>query len=185
MKTVVTSREAILDTCRKMVTTEGLSAINMRSVAKSCGVAVGSLYNYFPSKGDLIQATVRSVWMDIFFELENRMEFQTFLECLEWMFSRMQWAYAQYPGFLTVHAIGFTESNRAAGRKEMEQYFAHLKSGMLSVLENDLEVRADAFCDTLSRQELVDLSFSTLIWLFLEGKSSCDSFFEMVRRAIY
>lgn len=67
LKPVVTSQEAILDTCRKMVTTEGLSAINMRSVAKACGVAVGSLYNYFPSKGSLMQATVRSVWMhDIF-----------------------------------------------------------------------------------------------------------------------
>lgn len=185
MKTVVTSQEAILDTCRKMVTTEGLAAVNMRSVAKACGVAVGSLYNYFPSKGALIQATVRSVWRDIFFVPGDTIVCKTFLEYLEWMFSRMQCAYTQYPGFLTVHAISFTESNRAEGRREMEQYFAHLKSGMLSVLENDSEVRPDAFGDTFSQEELVDLCFSTLIWLFLQGKSSCNSFFEMVRRAIY
>lgn len=185
MKTVVTSQEAILDTCCKMVTTEGLSAINMRSVAKACGVAVGSLYNYFPSKGALMQATVRSVWMDIFSVPGDTIACQSFLAYLEWMFSRMQWACIQYPGFLTVHAISFTESNRAEGRREMEQYFAHLKSSMLSVLENDPEIRKDAFGDTFSKEGLVDLSFSTLIWLFLQGKSSCDSFFEMVRRAIY
>lgn len=183
MKTVITSQEAILETCRKIVTTEGLSAVNMRSVAKACGVAVGSLYNYFPSKGALMQATVRSVWMDIF--RRDTVVSESFLEYLQWMFSRMQWACRQYPGFLSVHAISFTDSNRAEGRKEMEQYFAHLKSGMLSVLEHDPEVRADAFGDTFSREELVDLSFSTLIWLFLQGQSSCAAFFEMVRRAIY
>ena len=66
MKPVITSQKAILDTCRSLVMTQGLSAINMRSVAKACGVAVGSLYNYFSSKDDLLQATVRSVWTDIF-----------------------------------------------------------------------------------------------------------------------
>lgn len=185
MKPVIISQEAILDTCRKLVTTEGLPAINMRSVAKTCGVAVGSLYNYFPSKDALLQATVRSVWMDIFSGSGDTMACKSFLEYLQWMFARMQWACTQYPGFLTLHAVSFTEKSRMQGRQEMEQYFAHLKAGMLSILENDPNVRPDAFGETLSRGELVDLSFSTLVWLFLQGKSSCDAFFEMIRRAIY
>lgn len=45
---------------------KGLSAINMRTVASACGVAVGSIYKYFPSKTDLIYATVADVWKDIF-----------------------------------------------------------------------------------------------------------------------
>ena len=67
----------------------------------------------------------------------------------------------------------------------MEQYFAHLKAGMLSVLAHDPKVRADAFGEALSREELVDLSFSTLVWLFLQEKSSCDAFLEVIQRAIY
>ena len=58
MNTVVTSREAILEECRKIVMEQGISAVNMRSVAAACGVAVGSIYNYFPSKTDLIGAAV-------------------------------------------------------------------------------------------------------------------------------
>ena len=185
MKPVITSQKAILDTCRNLVTTQGLSAINMRSVAKACGVAVGSLYNYFPSKDDLLRATIRSVWMDVFCVPRDSVPCESFLEYLQWMFSRMQWACTQYPGFLTLHAISFTETNRAQGRREMEQYFAHLKAGMLSVLAHDPKVRADAFGEALSREELVDLSFSTLVWLFLQEKSSCDAFLEVIQRAIY
>ena len=50
MNTIVTSKEAILAECRAIVMEKGISSINMRSVAAACGVAVGSLYNYFPSK---------------------------------------------------------------------------------------------------------------------------------------
>ena len=40
---VVTSEEAILQTCRQMVSEEGIQAINMRAVARRCDVARGSL----------------------------------------------------------------------------------------------------------------------------------------------
>ena len=66
VNTVVTSKEAIMKTCRDMVSERGLSALDMRSVAKACHVALGSLYNYFPSKDALVTATIESVWQDIF-----------------------------------------------------------------------------------------------------------------------
>ncbi len=185
MNKVVTSQEAILNTCCRLVMTEGLAAINMRTVAQACGVAVGSLYNYFPSKGALMQATIRSVWMDIFAVSGKSVSHTGFLEYLEWMFTRMQWGHTKYPGFLALHAMSFTESGRAEGRREMEEYFAHLKGSLLYVLERDQKVRTDAFDETLSKEGLVDFAFSTMIWMFLQEKVSCEPFFEMVRRAIY
>ena len=58
----VTSREAILAASQKLVMEKGLQAVNMRTVASVCGVAVGSVYNYFPSKAELLTATVENVW---------------------------------------------------------------------------------------------------------------------------
>ena len=66
MNTVITSREAILETCRSLIKEKGWDAVNIRSVAAACGVSVGSIYNYYSSKSDLIAATVASVWF-IFF----------------------------------------------------------------------------------------------------------------------
>ena len=63
---VVTSEEAILQACRQMVSEEGIQAINMRAVARRCDVALGSLYNYFSSKEELVTSTIESVWRDIF-----------------------------------------------------------------------------------------------------------------------
>lgn len=66
MNTIVTSKEEILQTSRELIRQQGWSAVSIRSVAAACGVSVGSIYNYFDSKADLVGATVESVWSEIF-----------------------------------------------------------------------------------------------------------------------
>lgn len=66
MNTLVTSRKDILEASRTLAqkgTAEGISII---SVAAACGVSVGSIYNYFQSKTDLVAATAESIWEDVF-----------------------------------------------------------------------------------------------------------------------
>ena len=62
MNTVITSKESILKVSRELIANQGWAAINIRTVAAANGVSVGSIYNYFDSKSDLVSATVESVW---------------------------------------------------------------------------------------------------------------------------
>lgn len=66
MNTVVTSKEEILKNSRVLIQQQGWSAVSIRSVAAACGVSVGSIYNYFDSKADLMGATIESVWQGNF-----------------------------------------------------------------------------------------------------------------------
>ena len=66
MNTIVTSKEAILRTSRQLIQQQGWNAVNIRAVAKACDISVGSIYNYFGSKSELVAATVESVWCNIF-----------------------------------------------------------------------------------------------------------------------
>ena len=61
MNTIVTSREELLAASRKIVKEQGIQALNMRAVAAAANVAVGSVYNYFPSKAELVTATVQDL----------------------------------------------------------------------------------------------------------------------------
>ena len=81
MNTVVTSRAAILEASRQLIREKGWAAVNIRSVAGACGVSVGSIYNYFNSKADLMAATVESIWCDIF-HFSDEDAFDSFTECI-------------------------------------------------------------------------------------------------------
>ena len=44
MNTVITSKEAIMQACRRIVAEKGMKALNMRLVADQCHIALGTLY---------------------------------------------------------------------------------------------------------------------------------------------
>ena len=78
MNTIVTSKEEILCVSRALIQNQGWKAVNIRTVAKECNISIGSVYNYFENKADLIAATVESVWHDIFHLSENMFSFDDF-----------------------------------------------------------------------------------------------------------
>lgn len=59
-------RERILSVSKQLAYTNGISNINIRQVASQTGIALGTVYNYYPSKGDLIAAIVEDFWKGMF-----------------------------------------------------------------------------------------------------------------------
>ena len=45
---------------------------SLRAIAKDCGVAVGTIYNYFPDKDTLIASVFADDWNQIIAETESR-----------------------------------------------------------------------------------------------------------------
>ena len=56
-------REKILAEAESQVFTLGYSAMTIRSVAKACGIATGTVYNYFPSKEMLVASFMVDDWL--------------------------------------------------------------------------------------------------------------------------
>lgn len=61
MNTVVTSRQALLAASRTVARRQGLGGLSIRAVAAEARVSVGSVYNYFSGKTELLAATVEEI----------------------------------------------------------------------------------------------------------------------------
>lgn len=185
MNTVITSREAILAASMELAAAEGLQKLNMRAVAAACHVAVGSVYNYFPSKADLVAATVEEIWKGIFHNTGDCQLAKDFLSSVAWLFDSIKKGADSYPAFFSIHANGFTGSEKEAGRQVMEAYFGHMKRGMLQMLDDDSGVRADAFDEAFTKEDCVGFVFHCILGLLGRNESDCNVLIQVVKRIIY
>lgn len=63
-KIIENLREQILNEAKKQLSEQGYKKTTIRSVAQECGIAVGTVYNYFKSKDILIASLVLEDWND-------------------------------------------------------------------------------------------------------------------------
>ena len=54
--------QRLLDEARRQIEESGFSAMTIRTVARGCGVGVGTVYNYYPSKEALVASFMLSDW---------------------------------------------------------------------------------------------------------------------------
>ena len=185
MNTVVTSREKILQTSRELIQQQGWSAVSIRSVATACGVSVGSIYNYFDSKTELIAATVESVWCEIFHRPEDVAVFEDIQVCITWIYDRMAYGCKQYPGFFTLHSLGFLREEKSDGKRRMQQTWQHIVNGLCSVLKKDTKIRSDAFTEDFTPEKFADVLFSLMLSALLRQDYEPSAVLEIIRRTLY
>lgn len=184
MNKTVTSKEEILDKSREIIAEKGVSAINMRTVATQCGIAVGSLYNYFASKSELMSAAVEAVWKDIFQVgtcLENC---EDILEYMKTLLEAVKSSRDRYPQFFSMHALHFTTGEKPEGRRVMKKYFLELKVQMISLLEQDKQIRAGAFTDKMTPEIFVNYIFKLFLAVLLENQEE-EIFLEFIKNYLY
>ena len=159
MNKAVTSREDILAVSKEMVAENGMQAINMRNVAGRCGVAVGSVYNYFPSKNDLMIAVIDAIWKEITQGISDCRPSSGFLENIEKLFY----------------------SIKSGG----EKYPASVKSGLLDSLQKDQRVKQEFFSEKCTQTDFIEFVFSNLLSLLIHERDSCDLLLKVIEGAIY
>jgi AcrR family transcriptional regulator len=63
-KIYVDLREVIVQNAKTIIISKGYSKLNMREIAKASGIAVGTIYNYFPTKDNLMSELMYQYWME-------------------------------------------------------------------------------------------------------------------------
>ena len=185
MNRTITSKDAILAASKELVIESGMLSLNIRDVARRCGVAVGSVYNYFPSKEDLVVAAVESIWTEIMHQAAGVEKQASFAETVQDLFERVRQGSSKYPFFLNVHAMSFGDMEKNKGREVMSRYFQHIERGLLESLDRDPKVRPGVFTEAFTRSAYVSFVFANILNLILNQKTNCDFLLAIIQRTIY
>lgn len=107
-KIIAQLREDILSNARQILFSEGYDAFTMRSVAAACHVAVGTVYNYFPSKVMVVAEVILEDWKAALLRMDTVVEGETPLEGLVRIFEELMVFYDKYDALWMEYAAGNT-----------------------------------------------------------------------------
>ena len=147
--------ERLVEEARRQAETGGDTAMTIRSVAKNCGVGVGTVYNYFPSKDALLATYMLNDWnrcMDAINAVSTYSDkVVPVLRCM----------YDQLVGFAKLHHAVFSDEAAAAS-------FAGSFGSYHKLLRSQLAQPLRKFCGDDFEPEFI--AEALLTWS-MEGKS--------------
>ena len=73
-KIIENLNQRLMEEVRRQIRENGYSAITVRSVASACGVGIGTVYNYYPSKEALTAACILEDWNACYADITARAE---------------------------------------------------------------------------------------------------------------
>ncbi len=182
MNNKVTSKEDILKSARDIIAKHGIDALSIRSLAKDCGIATGSMYNYFSSKEDMILAVVLSVWREVF-DI-NDLEQKSFYEAIAGLIDSIQKGKQTYPNFFKLHSLMFNDDSKNGAKDRMDKLILIIKAKLAKLLANDENVDIYKLNETFTKEAYVNLVFNIILSMFIRDIDK-DVVLKMIEKTIY
>lgn len=152
-KIIENLQQRILDTARSEMTEGGYSGLGIRMVAKKCGIATGTVYNYYPSKEMLVAAIMLDDWLLAQKSMrEGCAAAADIREGIGAMFDALCAFKALYSGVWSEYS--FTGSTRAIYRDRHVQLISQL-ADILGGLLSRFGAEADAYTRTFVAESLL------------------------------
>lgn len=186
------SHETILSVAYERAQRDGMASLGIRTIANECGVAIGTIYNYFPDKASLVTEVVARFWraaideagvLSSAEESSDGAERSLLVYCrrlaeeLSESLGRFQASWLREISSLDARCL---ERTRAAE----EEFFKGICDGIAAHIRDD-EAIAPAARERLDADRLADFIWKAMFGSIKAGDPSCATLFGLMEMALY
>lgn len=186
------SRETILSVAYERAQKDGMASLGIRTIANECGVAIGTIYNYFPDKASLVTEVVARFWRAAIEEagvLSNAEESsdgaeksllaycRRLAEELSESLGHFQASWLREISTLDARSL---ERSRAAE----EECFRGICAGIASHIKSDAAI-TPAACERFDADHLAEFIWKAMFGSIKAGDPACTTLFGLMEMALY
>ena len=177
--------EKLVSQAYAIASRDGISALSVRKVATACGIAVGSVYGYFPTKADLTAAVLTR-----FFD-ENLSDELCAVRPGERFTSYVRrFREALRAARVDMSVDWFAEMRRLPSNEQealesvRAPMLAHMERGLERVLDADEAVDRSRLVGPMSTEGIARLTLRAIVASLMED-AECETLFALLDAALY
>lgn len=185
MNNAVISREALLQAAGEIVSREGFEALTIRNLASECAISVGCVYNYFPSKSDLVFALAEIFWKRAAQDSMQVDAVQRFDLFVAETYERLKQGLNAFQKDFLRQMSAFSAGDRERGRKIEAQIYAHMLRGLQRALARDTGISPRVWERGVTIEAFSRFVFQAMLNGLRNGEGGCPVLLAILRVWLY
>lgn len=176
-------KDNILSAAKEIAIKQGITKIDIRSVAKNSGIATGTVYNYFPSKGDLLVAVIEDFWEGAFADVDWRsFAKDDFYNNLEKIYNIL-YVYLNKFKENWLEELSFLKTQeKLLGKQKQNEYFEKIYNRIKYMMEMDNNIKQYQWTDAISKEKTAEFIFENMIMMLKKGEKDMSFFIGILKK---
>lgn len=178
-------KKTIADEAYRLAVRTGLSSLGVREVALACGVSVGTIYNYFPSKTDIVAEVIAQFWQNSLADAAcNPEPEEDFVAYVERVYDALRTAFAEFRSDWLPEIRALALGGEAVGHERERQVLDHMATGLALVLARDPGADPKRI-EPVDAAELCRFALESMVDSLSRGIPDCRVLAGLLRAALY
>jgi AcrR family transcriptional regulator len=176
-------KQTILSEAKEIAIKQGITKVDIRSVAKNSGIAIGTVYNYFPSKGDLLVAVIEDFWEGAFADVDWRsFAYEDFYDNLEKIYNIL-YIYLNKFKENWLEELSFLKTQeKLLGKQKQTEYFKKICNRIKDMMEMDNNIKQYQWTDVISKEKTAEFIFENMIMMLKKGDKNMSFFIGILKK---
>lgn len=180
---MVNQKENILSSAKEIALMQGIGKINIRSVAQKSGVSIGTVYNYYPTKADLIFTVIEDFWTEAFrnIDMETTKE-RSFYENIEHIYNSLSEHLHKFKTNWLNQISLLNIEEKKLGRKKEGEYFLRIHAMIISLIDMDNTVSAKVWDEEITKEKTAAFILDNMISILKKEQGDFNFFIAVLKK---
>ncbi|KNF08349.1 TetR-family transcriptional regulator [Gottschalkia purinilytica] len=178
-------KETILNSAREIAFEKGLSNVNIRDVAKKSDIALGTVYNYFPTKGDLLASVIESFWIDarsyIYLHSDTNHDFY---ENIQNMYKNLSSYFYEFEKNWLNQIALIKSEDKVTGKQKMDEYLLEIQKEIIHLMDMDQNIKNHKWTEALTKEKCASFILNNFMFMINKKENNIDYFIEILKRTL-
>lgn len=174
-------KEIILSSAKEIALKQGVHKINIRKVAIESGVSIGTVYNYYSTKADLLVAVIESFWSEVFKQIDfSSLEDQSFYEKIQEIYHTLYTYLHKFKKNWLTQISLLTVEEKSLGRKKEKAYFSKINTMIISLM--DQEESIPVWTNGITKEKIAEFIFDNMLLMLKKDERNIEFFIEILKK---
>ena len=176
-------KESILSCAKEIALEQGITKINIRLVAKKSDVSIGTIYNYYPNKNDLLVAVIEDFWLEALENIDFKtLDGKSFYEKIQDIYNNLSVYFRNFKESWLGQLSLLNEQEKKLGRKKENEYFDKIHAMIISLMDSDENIKANIWDNCITKEKTAEFIFDNMILMLKKDEGDFEFFITVLKK---